>query len=168
MPMDSPGKIQMIRETAHRFEDIDAFVETGTALGDLDLGVADIFERIVTIELNESYYLSAVNRLLPHPNVRVLHGDSAQLLGLVLAYLNEPCIIWIDAHEIVLGGYSALVAEMEALAADPHRHVLLIDDARLCNGLKGWMTLQQIETWAHRNGYAYLGVTEDVVRLVPA
>ena len=59
-------------------------------------------------------------------------------------------------------GYST-----EALAHDANMHVILIDDARLCSGRKGWMTVGEIEEWAAAYGYNYEGVTDDVARLVP-
>lgn len=164
--LESDGKAALISKYGNRWN-MDVMIETGTAIGDLSMLCAPDFERIVTIEMADDYYRSAVNRLLPHPHVRVIHGDSADWLGPVLAMVNTPAVVWLDAHEIADDGRAALRAEMVALAHDANRHIILIDDARLCSGRKGWMTLAEIEEWAAAYGYAHEGVHDDVVRLVP-
>lgn len=164
--LESDGKAALISEYGDRWE-VDVMIETGTAIGDLSLLCASDFEQIVTIEMADDYYRSAVNRLLPYPHVRVIHGDSADWLGPVLAMVNTPAVVWLDAHEIADDGRAALRAEMVALAHDANMHVILIDDARLCSGRKGWMTVGEIEEWAAAYGYTYEGVTDDVARLVP-
>jgi hypothetical protein len=164
--MDSPGKVERIRKTAAEHPHIKAFVETGTACGDLPFGTHDCFDRIVTIEMDEHLYNSAVNRLQPFENVRVIFGDAADLIAPVLAGVGEPCLIWLDAHEIADDGNSSMQSELLAIEASPHRHVVLVDDARLCRGRKGWASVSQIESWAERNGYAYEGITDDVITLV--
>lgn len=165
--MDAPGKVAMIREVAAAHPDHRAFVETGTAVGELPFGVRDIFDRIVTVEMDPGNYRGAAHRLLPYPHIRVMHGDAGDYIGPILDALDEPCILWLDAHEIADDGHSSMVAEFKALAHGSARHVILVDDARLCSGRKGWMTLDQISAWAEAHGYTDLGVTDDVVQLVP-
>lgn len=165
--LDSDGKIAVIQAAAEQWPDHDVFIETGTALGDLCLGVADLFDAVYTIEMAPDYYESATKRLLGHANVKVIHGDSARWLGVILSLVDRPAVIWLDAHAIVRGGPAAMREEMKAIARDANRHVILIDDARLCNGRKGWMTLSEIKDWAIDHGYRHLGVTDDVVTLTP-
>lgn len=165
--LDSTGKIAVIRTAAEKWPDHDVFIETGTALGDLCLGVADQFDALYTIEQASDYYESATKRLMRHGNVKVIHGDSARWLGVVLAIVDRPAVIWLDAHAIVVNGPAAMRSEMDAISKDANRHVLLIDDARLCNGRKGWMTLPALEQWADDHGYRHLGVTDDIVTIVP-
>lgn len=165
--LDSDGKAAVIRDTADSFPGIQSFVETGSATGELPWLIHHKFDRVVTIEQDADLYESAMNRLLPYPKVRVIHGDSGALLGPVLAALDELCVIWLDAHSLVRGGPSALTDEMHAIACDARKHVILIDDARLCNGRKGWMKLSEIEGWCRGRGYEHRGVEDDIVRIVP-
>ncbi len=165
--LDADGKADLIRDVAGRWPEMVTFVETGTAIGDLAARLHPEFDQVLTIEFAEDYYQSALNRLMGIPKVRVLKGDSGKLLGPVLAAVDQPCVIWLDAHEIADDGHAAMVEEMVAIAHSPHMHVVLVDDARLCSGRKGWMTLDQIQDWAHAYGYFYDGVTDDVVRLYP-
>lgn len=165
--LDSDGKAELIRYVADRFPECGHFVETGTAIGDIPARLHDEFESVVTIEFAEDYYLSAMNRLMGFPRVRVLRGDSGKLLGPVLAALDAPCVIWLDAHEIADDGFAAMANEMVAIAHSPHMHVVLVDDARLCSGRKGWMTVDALERWAQTYGYTWGGVTDDVVHIYP-
>lgn len=164
--LEPDGKADLIIEYGNKWG-LDVFIETGSAIGDLPLRCAPEFGTIVTIEAAEDYYQSATNRLLGTPHVRVIHGDSGHWLGPVLAGVGLPAVVWLDAHEIADHGRAAMRAEMEALAHDANMHVILIDDARLCSGRKGWMTVGEIEEWAAAYGYNYEGVTDDVARLVP-
>lgn len=165
--LDSDGKAEAILRVADDYPQVALFVETGSAIGDLPLRLHERFDQIVTIEFAEDYYLSAMNRLMPYPNVRVLKGDSGKMLGPTLAALDAPCIIWLDAHEIADDGYAAMAEEMVAIAYSPHDHVVLVDDARLCSGRKGWMTLAGLEGWAEEYGYDWGGVTDDVAYIFP-
>lgn len=169
MLLDSDGKAATIAATAARYPQVRAFVETGTAIGDLPLRCAGRFDRIVTIEADDDYYTSAVHRLADFEHVHVVHGDSGQMLGQVLDDIAQPCVIWLDAHEIADDGHAAMVAELEHITAAVEqgvRHVVLVDDARLCRGRKGWSTLPELEQWAAGHAYSYQ-VADDIVRLLP-
>jgi hypothetical protein len=164
--MNSPEKVAMIRDVAGRHPHLRAFVETGTACGDLPFGTYDLFDRVVTIEMDEHLFNTSVARLGPFDHVQVVLGDAAEWIDAVLGDLDEPCLIWLDAHEIADDGHSSMRAEFSAIAASPHRHVVLVDDARLCKGRKGWMSLESIEKWATATGYDHQGINDDVVWLV--
>jgi hypothetical protein len=166
--LDSDGKAAVIRSYAQRFPDHRVMVETGTACGDLPFLLSADFDRIVTIEADVTYWRAAKRRLAPFEHITVRRGDSADMLRLVVNRLaHAPCIFWLDAHEIIEDGHSALLAEMATLEAEPPHHVILVDDARLCTGRKGWPTIDQITTWASFAGYEFEGVEDDIVRMVP-
>jgi hypothetical protein len=170
MLLDSDGKADVIRQVAIRFRAThDDFIETGTGFGDLPFRLADEFDRIVTIEKMEDHYRRSRDRLADFENVKCLHGDSADLLDEVLDGIGRPCVIWLDAHVDTVNphqAFSALGAELNILAQAEHDHVILIDDARLCSGVKGWPTVEGIGFWANRTGYTMYGPDNDIITLV--
>lgn len=112
------------------------FVETGTDKGGgvaaaLDAGA----ERVVSIEVAEGLAGTARERFAGDPRVTILHGDSAALLGVVLAAVREPVTVWLDAHQtlsaVVPRGQAPILRELRALASLPFReHVVMVDDMR--------------------------------------
>ena len=113
------------------------FVETGSYLGDgiqaaLDAG----FQRVISIELSDKYFGISTRRFQNDSRVTIVQGDSALILGQVIADISTPITFWLDGH------YSAgdtargvvmipLLEELHSIAAHPiKRHTLLIDDMR--------------------------------------
>ena len=79
-------------------------VETGTYLGDGARRLADIFPKVVTIELSDELYEKARSSLRDQPTIKALHGDSR----LLLAGLVDPevaTLFFLDGHWS--GGYTA-------------------------------------------------------------
>ena len=168
--LDGPQKSDVIRSYAERYPDHRTFIETGTAFGDQCLALADVFDRIISIEFLDTHFEAARERTAHLDNVEVLLGDSGRLIEGVLAAWDGPAIIFLDAHEVVDNGSAAMNAEMNRIAKDiaitKRRHVVLIDDIRLCNGKKGWTTPGLIKEWADIHGY-HFEVTDDIARLTP-
>lgn len=113
------------------------FIETGTHLGDgvqkaLDAG----FEKVISIELADKYYLHCRNRFLYDPRVEIIQGDSFKVLPDILEKLDCPATFWLDGHhsgyDTGLGEHwTPLMQELQAIA-DHHikTHTILIDDMR--------------------------------------
>lgn len=164
--LSSDGKADLIRDVASEWPTHFTFVETGTACGDLPLRLAPDFEHIVTIEMDPDYFASASIRLRPYRHIMPMLGDSAELLGPVLA-ANGPAIVFLDAHEVADAGDSALAAELAAIAHAPIPPVVLVDDARLCADARGWVSVDTMIGWADTHNYRWLGVASDIARMVP-
>lgn len=164
--LQSEGKAALIRSVADEWPDHRVFVETGSACADLPLALQDRFDRIVTIERDDEYYASAANRMLPYPHVQVIHADSAEVLGDVLAEVG-PAVIWLDAHEISDEPQSALKAELVHIAHASDKHVVLIDDSRFMADARGWVSPEGLIEWARHYGYEFEGISSDVARLYP-
>lgn len=165
--LDGPGKSEVIRSYAERYPDHRTFIETGTAFGDQCLALADVFDRIVSVEFLDTHFEAARDRTAHLDNVEVLLGDSGVLLEGVLRDVDAPAIIFLDAHEVIDDGTAAMAAEMEAISSDPHDHVVLIDDVRLCNGRKGWETPERLKGYSEVWGYDGFEVVDDIARLTP-
>ena len=164
--LDSPEKAAVIAGIADDYPDIHTFVETGTAAGEQAFHLREDFLEIVTIEMDFDLYYGAMNRLLPYSNIRVLFADAGRQLPLLLKHLDRPCVIFLDAHEIADAGHASMAEEMMAIDASPHEHVVLVDDVRLCNGQKGWLTEDQLIGYARTWDYDYVR-TDDIARLTP-
>jgi hypothetical protein len=119
-------------------------VETGTFAGEMVNAMLGRFDRIYSIELDDTWHARAVARFANRPDVALLHGDSGTRLPDVLRVLVEPALFWLDAHysgPITGRGLldSPIVQELDAIAAHPVRsHVVLIDDMRDFNGTGGY------------------------------
>lgn len=111
------------------------FVETGTWHGD---GVWCArragFDSVRSIELSPSLYKQCVERFKGDNRVKLYNGDSGEILGSVIADINEPITFWLDGHysegDTVKGPcMSPVLQELEAIAKHHVKnHTILIDD----------------------------------------
>jgi hypothetical protein len=124
------------------------FVETGTLFGDMTYAQRNNFRQLFSIELDEYLFERALLRFKHYSHIRILHGDSGQMIAKVLQELDEPCLFWLDAH--YSGGITAHGVEMtpvfdeirHILNHPVRNHVIVIDDARLFNGTDGYPTFR--------------------------
>jgi hypothetical protein len=81
-------------------------VETGTYKGTSALRLAEHFERVFTIEIDETLHQKASNRFAnkDKQNIVALHGDSRDILPSLVPELcigdkvHDKVIFWLDAH----------------------------------------------------------------------
>ena len=115
------------------------FVETGTYVGDTAEWASSHFENVITIELSERYVEYAKKRLASLANVKILHGDSGELLREIVPSLKGPSIFWLDGH-YSFGDTAGqnhecpLLDELRCLRALSGQDVILIDDAHMFLG----------------------------------
>jgi hypothetical protein len=114
------------------------FAETGTFEGEAVARVRQLFSKIHSVELSDSYYTQAKERFAADANVELHHGDSAAVLGELRPQLEAISVLyWLDAHwcvaEDTAGGRSQcpLLSELTAIGHLNRESVVLIDDARL-------------------------------------
>jgi hypothetical protein len=165
------SKELVVRSYARRFG-LQAFIETGTYMGDMVYAVEDLFNKIVTVELDAALCRAATWRLRKLPHASVVQGDSSEVLPALLDGLNEPCLFWLDAH---YSGWPTARAEVEtpirrelkAILDHPvAQHVVLIDDASCFNGEHHYPTLDELRALvaARRPGMSF-EVGDDIIRL---
>jgi hypothetical protein len=167
--LNATGKHDLIRSVA-RDHGLRVLVETGTYEGETTYWLRNDFDRLVTIELEPRLYELANARLAPYEQIRVVHGNSPQVLPDVLADLDRPALFWLDSHgcttKSAVGG-SPAVAELELILAHPAAgHAALIDDVRLL-GTPGWPSLDDLRALAESHG-RHFDVADDVARVLPA
>ncbi len=169
IPPPHEYKVRVILDYARRFH-IATLVETGTYLGDTIEATRAAFERVWSIELDDSLFEAATRRFNTAENVTIIHGDSARLLPEVLAKVNGPTLFWLDGH--FSGGMTArgdtdtpIGAELQAVLARPGMDdVVLIDDARDF-GVGDYPSIASIASAiaAQRPGWAF-EVRDDIMR----
>jgi hypothetical protein len=109
-------------------------VETGTWKGNSAEWAAEIFEKVITIEIIEEYYQQSKERLAKYDNVTCLHGDSREILPSLVEELTVPTLWWLDAHwtghkdyKKEYGENNAII-EVNAINEFKHPHVIMVDD----------------------------------------
>jgi len=156
---------------------IECFVETGTFHGDGARFAATIFPRVVTIEIKREYQQEAIANSCGR-NIEFLLGDSATLLPGVVSGLKSTALFWLDGH--AGAGFFAeedncpLMAELEAIGASPHPHVIIIDDARAFLApppppfkFEFWPTIREVLNAACCRFPYYCVVISDAIICVP-
>ncbi len=159
--------------------DIRNFVETGTFRGGTALWASRHFARVVTIEIYEPLYHKAVERLAGTTIESVL-GDSAAKIPGIVASLDGPALFWLDGHYSGenTGGQESecpVLAEIAAIDASPHQHIVMIDDARLFTApapaplrVPLWPSLTEtIAALTEKRPDDFIAIHEDVIYRVP-
>lgn len=114
------------------------FVETGSYLGEgiqlaLDTGS---YDQIISIELSPHYASFCKSKFASNKNVKILLGDSGQILFRIMKSIDKTATFWLDGHWS--GGNTArgskispIMEELEAIKSSKIKnHVILIDDVR--------------------------------------
>jgi hypothetical protein len=172
-PLPPPPEVKQrtIREYARRFALTD-LVETGTYAGRTVEACSGMFRRITSIELDPALFAAARARFARHRHIRILQGDSAEVLPRVLAEIAAPTLFWLDGH--YSGGITAratletpIRAELDSILSHAvDGHVVLIDDARCFDGRNDYPTIDELADVVRRADPAYrFEVRDDVVRI---
>lgn len=174
-PVPPPGlhKQQVIR-TYGRNVGIRVLVETGTLFGDTLYALRNDFDRLISIELDESLYKAAFRRFRSFKNIENLHGDSGERIHDVLADLKERAVFWLDGH--FSGGITATAdeetpinRELDAILRHPIRdHIVLIDDARCFGRDPDYPTIEQLRDFLQRKSpRSQMTIEDDIIRILP-
>jgi hypothetical protein len=156
--------------------DRNVFVETGTFYGDMLATVQEDFARLYSIELHPRLARRAQRRFKRHPQVTIVHGNSATHLEPVLREADAPVVLWLDGHYSGIltargeTGDTPIVSELEvALRAGTSEDVILIDDARLFGTDPAYPTVAEVErrVVAARPHYS-IRVDDDIIQIHPA
>lgn len=106
-------------------------IETGTQVGSTTLALCDIFERVITVEINNEYHAEAVHRL--NSRAQCVKGESPAFLDEFLPDLASEAslLFFLDAHGF--GHDCPLLQELAMIAKHrANRHdVIAIHDFRV-------------------------------------
>ena len=172
LPAPHLYKQELIQDYAKHFK-LKTLVETGTFLGLMMEAQAPHFEHLISIELDYDLYRAALERFETKSKIRIIHGDSGEVIGKVVPELKEPALFWLDGH--YSGGFTAkgksecpIYGEIESILNSPLSHVILIDDARCFNGTHDYPTISELETYIQKIKPRMKVKTEnDVIRVEP-
>ena len=172
-PIPPPHSVKqaIVRNYADRFA-IRVLVETGTYVGDMVNAMCDRFDRVYSIELDGKLCTKARRRFAKYPHIHIIHGDSATVLSEIMKIVEEPCLLWLDAH--YSGGITAkantqspIVQELVTILEQANmRHVILIDDARCFTGRDGYPTIEELRSlvWRYQSERS-IEIETDIIRI---
>jgi len=90
-------KAETLKEYGRRFH-LRTLIETGTHVGEMIYATRASFDRVISIEIDADFYEQARKRFRYKSRVQLIFGDSGEILGPLVARLEEPCLFWLDAH----------------------------------------------------------------------
>ena len=133
------------------------FIETGSFHGDgIELAMQAGYDRIFSMDIDgaDIAYCQERFELIPddkkpaiNGHISVICGDSATGLLKMMKYVNEPAMIWLDAHSQLFDDEPPsenpfpLLKELQQLSKHPIRtHTILIDDILMLThpDVTGW------------------------------
>jgi hypothetical protein len=117
------------------------FIETGTYKGgSIDLALNVGFEKIYSIDISTKFKTELhekYNEEILNSKLELLYGESYLILDELLKKVDQPCLIWLDAHfdlhSDVCGKYICpILYELESIKNSKfNNHTILIDDLRI-------------------------------------
>lgn len=163
---------QIVFEYLHKFS-IDTFVETGTYGGGGVCNAMPQAKEVYSIELDEERYLNAQKLFGRFPNVHIIHGDSGKMLPEIMPKLKGRCLFWLDAHygsdEVSEGeSETPILEELKCVLKYPHEFIILIDDARLYTGERGWPAISAVIALVlESHSDCSVEVKDDIIVVIP-
>jgi len=149
-------------------------IETGTFEGDMIKAGLLFFQKIYSIELDQYFFLKAVNKFRNHDKVKIIQGDSGITLPEILKEVSSRAVFWLDGH------YSAgatakgeldtpIVKEIESVFNHSIKdHVILIDDARCFDGSNDYPKLDKFINELYKlKSDIRVEVYNDIIRITP-
>jgi hypothetical protein len=158
---------------------VKTFVETGTYLGAGTAFGVEVFPEVFSIEVSPEFHGKA-KASLEGTHARLILGDSRVELPKIVGGLTGPAVFWLDGH--AGGGHFGpdddcpLIEELTAIAASPHEHFILVDDARAFLAPPPppfdpdkWPDLAQVlDTVRSRTPYYCVAIADTLICVPPA
>jgi hypothetical protein len=179
----SPPPYELKREILSSYKNdyaLKVFIETGTFFGDTVEYFKNSFKKVYSIELAEELAKKAKLRFANDSQVEIIQGDSGSILKGILKDIDEPVLFWLDGHyssEFFVGDEfiktartdkdTPVVEELDTILSSPINHVILIDDARLFDGLGDYPSISSIKRKVRKTkGSAYsCKVENDIIHI---
>lgn len=162
-----------LRYLGHRFKAA-VLVETGTFRADMLVSLHNNFEKLFSVELSKELYEYSKRRCAGLPNVVIHNGDSAKVLPEICGSISGTVLFWLDGH--YSGGDTALgdktcpaIDELNVILQSRNiTPVIVIDDARLFNGMDGYPTILNVLDCIRSHPVAMqVNIHDDAIVAVP-
>ncbi len=103
------------------------FIETGTYQGGgVVIALRSGFKRVISIEANDELFLFSSDKFKDDDRVEIFKGNSPDILWTILPELDEPAVIFLDAHA---SNYNPIFDELNVIKEqDIKTHTIMIDD----------------------------------------
>lgn len=149
-------------------------VETGTYRGEMVDALYDYFKEIYSIELSEMYSKRARAYFQWRKKVKIIQGDSGNVIGELIHEIKQPVLFWLDGHysadDTAKGEKSTPVLNelKHILNADDLHHVILIDDARAFGKAEDYPSLDELRHFilSLRKNVEIIN-KDDIIRILP-
>jgi hypothetical protein len=141
-------KQKTVREYAEKFG-LRILIETGTYYGEMVSAMKSRFDQIYSIEQDSALAEAAAHKFAGNSRIKILQGDSKNLLPEIVKVLQQSGLFWLDAGYYGWAGQQGdqdrLGTELEAILRNPIKgHVILMDDADGLNGKNGAPTIAEV------------------------
>jgi hypothetical protein len=155
------------------------FVETGTYHGETSIWASNIFKNVFTIENSVELHKQTANKYREIDNIEFLLGDSRMRLKETLEKLEEPTLVWLDAHWSGDSTYGKmdqcpLLEEIGIINSLQPNLYLFIDDARLFlspphppHDVNQWPNIVEVVNSLQSNPDRYVVIIEDCIIAAP-
>jgi hypothetical protein len=149
-------------------------VETGTYHGEMVEAMRNAFDRLYSIEIDQGFYEEALDAFGRFTNIRIIKGDSGEVLPSILPEVKQPCLFWLDGHysgpETGKGLLDTpITKELQQIFLHPIReHAILIDDAREFTGEGDYPSLDRLREFVRNSRPDWIfEVRDDIIRIHP-
>lgn len=116
---------------------IKTFFETGTYMGSTSIRSASMFNKVITVELNNELFKKALEKFenLQLKNIIIYNNNSENIIKDYCNNAKESTVFWLDAHYSagVTSGKdvpSPLLTELKSIMNSELEHFIIVDDVR--------------------------------------
>ena len=120
------------------------FVESGLAQGTSALWAAQLFDTVISIEIDGDS-IARFKERSPQSKVRVIEGDSAIEMIEIANGLKSPALFWLDGHT---DDYTPVLAELAAINFSTLPNVIMVDDWRMFGTCPAWPGKEKVIAFA--------------------
>jgi hypothetical protein len=170
-PQRSPHLLkQIVVRLYGNVYDLKTLVETGTYYGEMVAAMKNRFDHIYSIEFVPELARRATRKFARYKHIRIFCGDSRVVMPEVLGLLTGPALFWLDAGYYgwigIRTNEQRLSAELEMILSHPHRHVVLLDDARGLTGRDGIPSVDDVKNYVESKfPEREVEVVDDIMRI---
>lgn len=173
LPLPHLLKQDILKGYASKYN-LSLLVETGTYRGEMTEALHDHFNKIYSIELSEKYAKSAQRYFSSSKKVKIIQGDSGEVIGELIKAIDQPTLFWLDGHysadDTAKGLKSTPIMEElnHILRAEDMHHVILIDDARAFGISEDYPSMDELKSFITSLRKNVEIITEDdIIRILP-